>query len=473
MSGSVPAASSATNVPGTNVPPISFPGISSGIDYNSIITQLTSLTLEQNVQPNTQIATLNAANLELIKINSMLASVQNALTALSQPSLFDTYDGTSSNTNVATAQGIPSVAATPGTYVIDSATLATASQQVNSASAGHKMTDLIGGTPSDQVPLANSYAAVTPSNGSGSGPGKVTIDGVTVNYDVTSQSLQTIFSNIQTAVRAVDPTFTIGYGSGDTVQVSGSKPITLGSAGDQGNLLSVLKLDQAPINNSGPGPYTVNGTSGIGGINQATSLNAANGAGYVTPVTSGTFTINGVQISVNTATDNTASVLAKINGAGAGVVANYDAATNQITLTATSTGPQSIVLGSSSDTSNFLSAAGLTTAGGAPPQTIGTQAQVVVQTSTGPQTYYSNSNQVTNAIPGMQINLQASTAQPFTVTVSQDSTQLVSAINTFVSAYNTAINEINQATAPPVVISANSASLPGTSSAQSLGGGIL
>lgn len=34
-----------SNIPGDNVPPVSFPGIVSGIDYNSIIQKLTSLTL--------------------------------------------------------------------------------------------------------------------------------------------------------------------------------------------------------------------------------------------------------------------------------------------------------------------------------------------------------------------------------------------------------------------------------------------
>ena len=107
-----------SGVSGTNTPPISFPGISSGIDYNSIIQKLTSLTLEQNVGLNAQMTTLSNANMELIKINSLFASLQSALTALSQPNLFNAYDALSSNTNVATAQGLPSVAATPGTYVI-------------------------------------------------------------------------------------------------------------------------------------------------------------------------------------------------------------------------------------------------------------------------------------------------------------------------------------------------------------------
>src|ERR1700757_632212 len=93
-----------SSVPGNNVPPVSFPGIASGIDYNSIIQKLTALTLQQNVSLNAQIATLNAANTELIKINNLLNCVQNTLGALSDPTLFNSWLATSSNT----AEGLAS-----------------------------------------------------------------------------------------------------------------------------------------------------------------------------------------------------------------------------------------------------------------------------------------------------------------------------------------------------------------------------
>ncbi|MFN3421630.1 MAG: flagellar filament capping protein FliD [Armatimonadota bacterium] len=72
-------------------------------------------------------------------------------------------------------------------------------------------------------------------------------------------------------------------------------------------------------------------------------------------VTAGTFTINGVQISVDPAVDTLNDVVNRINSSGAGVTASYDAATD--TLVLTSANP--IALGSSNDTSNFLQVAGL------------------------------------------------------------------------------------------------------------------
>jgi flagellar hook-associated protein 2 len=464
-----------SGVLGTNVPPISFPGISSGIDYNSIISKLTSMTLAPTTQLNQQIATLNAANAELIKINGLLSSVQDALNGLSQPNIYNAVGAVSSNPAAATAQGIAGSTAAPGTYVVQSTSLATATQVTSSVAVGHSMLDALGASTGDQVALANSYAAIKPSDGSGT-QGSVTINGVTVNYDVNTQSIQTIFSNINSAVQGAtgDATFNIGFVAGtDTVQITdANNPISLGSSGDQGNLLSVLRLDQAQVVNGGSSG-SVTGTAGVGGINQASMFNVSNNANYKIAVTSGTFTINGVQISVDNTQDNLASIIKRINGSNAGVLASYNTATGQITLTNKNTGPQAIVLGAGSDTSNFLSATGLTSGSGAT-TTLGSQASVTFQdASGGSHTVYSSSNNVTTAIPGVQINLLSNAAQPFQITVSQDSTQLVSAVNTFVSAYNAAISEINNATATPIVSQSAAGSSVGVPASKSVGGGVL
>lgn len=471
-----------TSVLGTNVPPVSFPGIASGIDYNSIISKLTSMTLAPTTQLNHQIATLNAANAELIKINGLLSTVQSALNGLSQPNLYNASGATSSNPAAATAQGIAGGNASAGTYVIQSTRLATATQVTGSLTVGHSERDALGASTGDQVALADSYAAVKPSNGSTGGKGSITINGVSVQYDVTTQSLQTILSNINTAVQTAtgDASFSIGYvGASDTIQITdANNPISLGAPSDTGNLLQVLRLDQAQVNNTATSG-SVTATAGVGGVSQSLAFNSTNSsgtatnAGYVTPVTGGSFTINGVQISVDAANDNLNSVIKRINASNAGVLASYNSATGQITLTNKNTGPQSIVLGSSSDTSNFLSATGLTTGSGAT-TSLGTQAAVTFQDAGGStHTVYSNSNTVTTAIPGVQLNLLSNTAQPFQITVSQDTSQLVTAVNTFVSAYNAAINEINTATAAPVIAQSPAGASVGVAPSTPVGGGVL
>ena len=73
-------------------------------------------------------------------------------------------------------------------------------------------------------------------------------------------------------------------------------------------------------------------------------------AGFSTSVTGGTFTINGAQVTIAT-TDTLQDVFDKISaGTGGAVTASYDHATDKITLT----GAGEVVLGSATDTSNFL-----------------------------------------------------------------------------------------------------------------------
>jgi flagellar hook-associated protein 2 len=83
-------------------------------------------------------------------------------------------------------------------------------------------------------------------------------------------------------------------------------------------------------------------------------------AGFATPVTAGTFTINGAQINIAT-TDSLQTVFNNIasatQAAGNQVTASYNASTDKITLTSSNGSP--IVLGSANDTSNFLSEAQL------------------------------------------------------------------------------------------------------------------
>ena len=465
---------STSSVPGTNVPPISFPGIVSGIDYNAIINQLTSLSLAPTHALNASIATLNNANTELIKINNLLISVQHSLQALSDPNAYSAFDATSSNTAVATASATPGTPAIPGVYTITKTQTATATSVVGSAAAGHGITDVLTSGPyagdhSDQnpVPLADSYASVTPSNGSGA-LGQVTVDGLTISYNVNTQSLDQILTNITTAVKTVDPKFSATLAGGVVQFTSIDAPISIGSSSDQGNLLDVLKLSSAQVNNTA-GSGSIVGTGDVGGINPNASFDTTTSAGYVTPVTGGFFTINGIKIDLSTG-DNTNDVINRINAAGAGVIASFNAASGQVVLTATQTGAQSIVVGAAGDTSNFLTAAGLKAAAGGT-TTIGTQAEVDVQTAGGgTQKFFSNSNSVTNAIPGITLTLQGSTTTPFTVTVSQSTSGLTTALQNFVTAYNAAVSEINSATAAPVVVPA----APGSGGqSQSLGGGVL
>ena len=456
------SAASTAATPGTDLAPITFPGIASGIDYNSIITKLT---LSPNTSYNNQITQLNAKNAELININNLLASVQSGLSALSDPATFNSFAATTTDSLDASATQIANGNPAPGSYTISSTHLATASQISGGAS--------VGVTLNAALPLLSAGAAISPTNGTGGQQGLITIDGVSVTYDVTSQSLTTIVSNINAAVRTVDASFSMSAGANGAVTLSSpDQPISLGSAADRGNLESVLKLDIAQVNNVGP-LYSVTSAGPVGGVNPGAAFDAPGSAGFASAVTTGAFTINGVSIQVNATNDNVTDVIARINSSTAGVVASYDMTSGTFSLISKATGPQSIVVGASGDSSNFLKVADLTTGSGAQ-TSVGQQAYVAIFTASGAlQTTYSNSDSVVGAIPGMAISLTGTTSIPFTVTVAQNAALPISVITNFVSAYNAAMNEIAIATAPPVVQQTKLTGSATASSSLLASGGVL
>jgi flagellar hook-associated protein 2 len=105
---------------------------------------------------------------------------------------------------------------------------------------------------------------------------------------------------------------------------------------------------------------TINGTSDVNSVlsPDGNLSNVTIGtAGFSTPVTAGTFTINGKQITIAT-TDSLQDVFNNISSATSGeVTASYDSTADKITLTDTL--GHNLILGSAADTSNFLQAARL------------------------------------------------------------------------------------------------------------------
>lgn len=82
-------------------------------------------------------------------------------------------------------------------------------------------------------------------------------------------------------------------------------------------------------------------------------------AGLGTAITAGTFSINGVAISIDpevTETDTLNKILDKINTSVPDFEASYDGGTGKITFSSTSIPPTDIKLGSGADTSNFFEA---------------------------------------------------------------------------------------------------------------------
>ncbi len=105
----------------------------------------------------------------------------------------------------------------------------------------------------------------------------------------------------------------------------------------------------------------LNGSTATEAFSGNTQLNTVLGE---TSIAGQTFTINGTQITLSDSTvlddgnpNSTNSVIGLINNSGAGVTATYDSSSGKISLSSTSSNP--IILGSSTDTSDFLQQAQL------------------------------------------------------------------------------------------------------------------
>ena len=452
--------------------PVSFPGIASGIDYNSIIEKYTADTLLQEKPDIAQVNNLNSQNTAILKITNLIGAVQDSLTALSNPTIFNAYKATVNNTSsgspAATASQISGQTPVAGTYVINAQTIATQTSIVNNPGANAALL-------TTTAALDAAGTSITPTNGTASN-GVFTINGIALNYDVTVQTASAIVAEINTALNSSD-------GGSATLNANGTVTLTgvtsIGSGADSGNLEQVLKLDTAQLVPTGGGQYTVTSSSDIAGLNSNEVLAQTDNAGFATQVTSGTFTINGVQLTINANTDTLGDVIAQINSSSAGVTATYNAETSSLSLTSKTAGPQTILLGAGSDTSNFLKAAGFLANGAVPAgtTTAGTQASLIYTNQQGVEvTAYSATNDFTNAIPGIDLNISASGGAAgstfYTVSVASDPTQAEGAINTFIKAYNAALVELNKDTAAPTVQAGTDAST-GTANSTSSGGGVL
>jgi len=145
----------------------------------------------------------------------------------------------------------------------------------------------------------------------------------------------------------------------DSRTVSVGTPSVASATADQGTPLGTytFKISKLATDASWQGATAtadpLSSTDDVSGVTLSS-------AGFATPVTAGTFTVDGDQVSISSS-DTLQSVFNKIATAtGNAVTASYDSGTDEITLSSGSP----IVLGNATDTSNFLQVAQLYNNGG-------------------------------------------------------------------------------------------------------------
>jgi flagellar hook-associated protein 2 len=210
----------------------------------------------------------------------------------------------------------------------------------------------------------------------------------------------------------------------DKVSLASSSPIILGAANDSSNLLQALKL-------TGNNADTLTSTSSLGTLqlnNPLTQSDLKTALAGQDSSGNGAFTINGVTIDYNTATDSLGTVLDRINSSSAGVTASYDANDDQLVLANNVTGDTGIT---ATDTSgNLLSALGL--AGGTLAEGVNAQFSV-----NGGPTQTSQTNTFSSSALGITgLSVTADTTGTQTIAVAGNTSPITTAIQSFITNFN-------------------------------------
>lgn len=392
------------------MPSLQLSGLASGLDWKSLVDQLIDLErapinrIQREQTTNTQRSTA------IKDLGVKLTALQSAAADLGDQALFSGRTASS-----ATAASTWSLAASPGTetgaFAINVSQLATKARRIGAS-------DITGGISG--IDNVSGVTLATMSTAAVVTAGKFTVNGQQITI-ATTDSLQSVLDAITTATGG-DVTATYSAATDKiTLDSVSNAPITLGAGNDTSNFLQALKLS-----NNGTDNIVSSGKLGSARLNN-TLVSAGLNAG-ITPV-DGTFTINGTAIAYNINTDTLNSVLDRINAAGAGVTASYDAVNDRISLVNSVTGDLGLTLSESAG--GLLGALGLTTG-----YTTVAGANAEFSVDGGP-TLISTSNTLDGAahgITGLEVTVDSVSAQ--TISVAADTEKMRTKIDAFVTAYN-------------------------------------
>jgi flagellar hook-associated protein 2 len=394
-------------------PSLSFDGVASGLQTTDIISKLMSLEQGQLTALQKQQTTIQTRDRAYQAVKSKVSSFQSAVQTLMLSNSVIGKTATSVTPAVATATA--SSSALNGSFSVNVQKLATATSVTSGVALG-RSADLTSTTQ-----LANANLAIAPTAGT------FTLNGQAITI-ATSDTWADVQNKISTATSGA---VSLNLGT-NGVSLTSSSPMQLGAASDTSNFLSALHLQGSP--QTGTGPYTVASNQPLGSALAGGPLSSANLAVGGGIASGGDIKINGVAIHWDN-TDSLNAVLSRINASNAGVAASYDPSADKVSFTNLQTGASSISL--EDTTGNFLQAIGVLGAS----QTVGAAAEyTITQNGVTSATQYSNTNTVSNALPG--VNLTLASQGTTSINVAQDTSTTTNNIQAFVTQFNALVDEI-------------------------------
>jgi flagellar hook-associated protein 2 len=403
---------------------ISAGGLITGIDSGALIQQLMQLERAPILRYQERIANLEAQQTAARELRTTLTTLRNSAQDFRFSSIFDAYKSTSSNESVLTAQ-VSSSSPLSGAFDIDVTQLATSTVATGSAAVGATISDT---SALDSSGITTAIEA-----------GTFEINGVEFTVDPTTDSLDDILSTINASAAGVTGTFNSGTNTVtfENSAASDTSLINFGTSDGDGvsNFLEVLSVTGATQSTGSGGSTEVISTRSLGAIDPQEVVNTQSFA--VGAITSGTFSINGIEISVDHTVDNMQDIMERISSSDAQVLASYDSTTDTIRVESQVLGSRTVRFGGTGDTSNFLSVMALDTA-------VQAAGQDTLFSINGGAELTRNSTEVSDAISGVTLSLLS--VGTSTVTVSSDDDTIVEDVQEFITEFNTAVTAIKDAT---------------------------
>lgn len=308
------------------------------------------------------------------------------------------------------------------------------------------VTKLASGTSAAGTPLSAAIDAVSMLNSSNFGT-KVTAGtftmkaatgaSTTITIDPATQSLNDVVAAINAQTGSSGITASIVNDTNGRPNIlhldSTMGDIQLGAGADTSNFLSATNLLAAP------GTTSRESTLEMSAIGLGAKMNVASFNGGPPAAGAHSFTVNGATINYDASIDSLNDVINRINSSSAGVTASYDSIADRITLSQSKQGSIALSLADDGTGGDFLAKTGLLSA----TQTLGTNAEYSIN---GGATQYATSNTVSLST-GVTLTLNALTnGTPATVTVSQDTNSALSAMQNFVTDFNSLYQALSDAT---------------------------
>jgi flagellar hook-associated protein 2 len=395
---------------------LAISGLASGFDWQSVVTQLANAERSAETPWQKQQAALNAQHASYSTINDALTALQADIKTLQDPSFYKSALAQISDATFATATADPG--ATLGSFIFKISQMASAARINGAANVGNVLAP---NGPANVTIGAAAFAMPVTA-------GTFTINGAQISI-ATTDTLQDVFDHI---AAATGNAVTAAYDSGtDTISLSSSSDIVLGSATDTSNFLQAAQLYNN--NETGTTTRTITSSLSLGHVQVNTGMANANlvtaiqddGAGQ------GAFIVNGVTINYNASTDSIQNVLDRISNSTAGVTASYDSLNNRFLLTDKATGDVGISIQDVAGKGNFAAATGLSTG------TLQRGQNLLYTVNDGPQ-LVSQTNTIGAASSGVTgLSVTALQTGTVTVTVGSDTAKISTAIEQFVKDYNT------------------------------------